>query len=160
MGRTQNITPILATQMLGDAAELEPLVGALFAFGVETEAEARKALALLRLDPDDEAAIQRLLGYRAGRCYLRDFAGQVAPIQIDPPPWMLGELDTTPRGARPPRPRRASASARRPRMPPVRSRSTGRLPPCARPGRAGAPGRQPVSLATRWPATPDASQRR
>ena len=97
MGRSQNITPILATQMLGDAAELEPLVGALFAFGVETEAEARKALALLRLDPDDEAATQRLLGYRAGRCYFRDFSGQVAPIQIDPPPWLLGELDTTPK---------------------------------------------------------------
>jgi hypothetical protein len=96
MGRSQNITPILATQMLGDAAELEPLVGALFAFGVETEVEARKALALLRLDPDDEAATQRLLGYREGRCYFRDFNGQVAPIQIDPPPWLLGELNTTP----------------------------------------------------------------
>lgn len=96
LGRSQNITPILATQMLGDAEELEPLVGALFAFGVETEAEAQKALALLRLDPDDEAQIQRLIGYRSGRCYLRDFAGQVAPVQIDPPRWLLGELDTTP----------------------------------------------------------------
>lgn len=99
LGRSQNITPILATQMLGDAEALEPLVGALFAFGVETEAEARKALALLRLDPDDEVAVQRLLGYRAGRCYLRDFEGQVAPIRIDPPPWLLERLDTTPRGA-------------------------------------------------------------
>ncbi|HWB69677.1 MAG TPA: ATP-binding protein [Solirubrobacterales bacterium] len=96
LGRSQNITPLLATQMLGDASELEPLVGALFAFGVETEAEARKALALLRLDVDDDAAVQRLVGYRAGRCYLRDFEGQVAPIQIDPPPWLLEELDTTP----------------------------------------------------------------
>lgn len=98
LGRSQNITPILATQMLGDAAELEPLVGALFAFGVETEAEARRALELLRLDPGDEAAVQRLLGYRAGRCYLRDFDGQVAPVQIEPPRWLLEELDTTPRG--------------------------------------------------------------
>jgi hypothetical protein len=96
LGRSQNITPILATQMLGDAAELEPLVGALFAFGVETEVEARRALELLRLDPDDEAATQRLLGYREGRCYLRDFAGQVAPIQIDPPAWLLERLNTTP----------------------------------------------------------------
>ena len=103
LGRSQNITPILATQMLGDAEALEPLVGALFAFGVETEAEARKALTLLRLDPDDEAAAQRLVGYRAGRCYLRDFEGQVAPIQIDPPAWLLGELDTTPRRAAPAR---------------------------------------------------------
>jgi len=96
LGRSQNITPILATQMLGDTAELEPLVGTLFAFGVETEGEARKALALLRLDDDDEMAIQRLLGYREGRCYMRDFTGQVVPMQIDPPPWLLRELDTTP----------------------------------------------------------------
>jgi hypothetical protein len=96
LGRSQNITPILATQMLGDTAELEPLVGALFAFGVETEAEARKALALLRLDPEDEPLVQRLLGYRQGRCYFRDFEGQVAPIQVDPPRWMLEKLDTTP----------------------------------------------------------------
>ena len=97
MGRSQNITPILATQMLGDTAELEPLVGALFAFGVETEGEAQKALSLLRLDPEDEPLVQRLLGYRAGRCYFRDFDGQVAPIQVDPPAWMLAKLDTTPR---------------------------------------------------------------
>jgi hypothetical protein len=109
LGRSQNITPILATQMLGDTAELEPLVGALFAFGVETETEARKALELLRLDADDEAAIQRLVGYRAGRCYLRDFEGQVAPIQIDPPPWLLGELDTTPRRQESTVPRRSNA---------------------------------------------------
>lgn len=96
LGRSQNITPILATQMLGDTTELEPLVGSLFAFGLETETEARRALELLRLDPDDEAATQRLLGYRQGRCYLRDFAGQVAPIQIDPPAWLLDKLDTTP----------------------------------------------------------------
>ena len=83
--------------MLGDAAELEPLIGALFAFGVETEAEARKALALLRLDPDDEAAPASGCSATAqGRCYLRDFDGQVAPIQIDPPPWLLEALDTTP----------------------------------------------------------------
>lgn len=105
MGRSQNITPILATQMLGDTAELEPLVGALFAFGVETEAEAQKALALLRLDPDDGPLVQRLIGYRRGRCYFRDFDGQVAPIQVDPPSWMLAKLDTTPRRKQTPAPR-------------------------------------------------------
>ena len=97
LGRSQNLTPILATQMLGDAAELEPLVGALFAFGVETEDEARRALSLLRLDPDDETARRRLIGHRAGRCHIRDFAGQVAGVQIEPPAWMLERLDTTPR---------------------------------------------------------------
>ena len=97
LGRSQNITPLLATQMLGDVEALEPLIGALFAFGVETEAEAQKALELLRLDSHDPEAVRSLLGYRAGRCYLRDFDGQVAPVQIEPPPWLLGELDTTPR---------------------------------------------------------------
>ncbi len=97
LGRSQNITPLLATQMLGDAADLEPLIGALFAFGVETESEARHALNLLRLDPDDRSAIQALLDHRAGRCYLRDYEGQVAPVQIEPPPWLLHQLDTTPR---------------------------------------------------------------
>ena len=97
LGRSQNLTPILATQMLSDAAELEPLVGAFFAFGVETDEEARRALALLRLDADDETARRRLIGHRAGRCQMRDFSGQVAAIQIEPPTWMLERLDTTPR---------------------------------------------------------------
>jgi hypothetical protein len=95
-GRSQNVTPILATQMLGDAAELEPLVGALFAFGVETEAEARRALELLRVGADDESSVRRLLGFRAGRCYLRDTEGQVAAMRVDPPAWLLEALDTTP----------------------------------------------------------------
>jgi hypothetical protein len=96
LGPSQNLTPILATQMLGDASELEPLVGAFFAFGVATGDEARRALSFLRLDPDDEAARRRIIGHRAGRCHLRDFAGQVAPIQIEPPGWLLERLDTTP----------------------------------------------------------------
>jgi hypothetical protein len=95
LGRSQNLTPILATQMLGDAAELEPLVGAFFAFGVETDDEARRALALLRLDPEEQGR-RRLIGQRAGRCHLRDFSGQVGAIQIEPPGWMLERLDTTP----------------------------------------------------------------
>jgi hypothetical protein len=89
MGRSLNISPVLATQMFEDIDRLAPLVGALFAFGVETEAEARKALALLRLDEDDPAAIGRLMSYRAGRCYMRDFDGQVAPVQIAPPDWLV-----------------------------------------------------------------------
>ncbi|HET7445390.1 MAG TPA: ATP-binding protein [Solirubrobacterales bacterium] len=89
MGRSLNISPVLATQMFDDIDRLAPLVGALFAFGVETEAEARRALSLLRLDEDDPAAIARLMSYRKGRCYMRDFDGQVAPIQVAPPAWLV-----------------------------------------------------------------------
>lgn len=85
MGRSLNISPVLATQMFEDVEELEPLAGAIFAFGVETEAEVRRALSLLRIDEDDAAATARLMSYRAGRCYMRDFEGQVAAVQITPP---------------------------------------------------------------------------
>ena len=96
MGRSMRISPILASQIVGDAEELEPLVGTHFAFGVEREAEARKALALVRLDPDDEASRQRLLKFRAGRCLLLDHQGRTLPIQFDPGPELLSALDTTP----------------------------------------------------------------
>jgi AAA-like domain len=96
LGRSQNVSTILSTQILGDADDLKPLIGAFFAFGVETDEEAEAALALLRLDPEDETARRRLIGHRAGRCHLRDFTGQVAAIQVEPPLWMLDRLDTTP----------------------------------------------------------------
>lgn len=99
MGRSMNITPILASQIVGDAGELENLVGSYFAFGVETEGEAERALALLRLDADDELLRSRLIGFRAGRCYFRDVDGRVVPMRIDPEPELLAALDTTPRAA-------------------------------------------------------------
>jgi AAA-like domain len=94
-GRSANITPILASQMVGDAEELEPLVGSYFAFGVEREAEAERALQLLRLDAD-EAARQRLIGFRAGRCMYLDHHGRTLPMRFDPGEEILAALDTTP----------------------------------------------------------------
>jgi AAA domain-containing protein len=96
MGRSMNITPLLASQIVGDAEILEPLVGTYLAFGVETEAEAERSLELLRLDPDDEALRQRLISFRAGRCYLRDVAGRAIPMRVDPGEELLAALGTTP----------------------------------------------------------------
>jgi hypothetical protein len=96
MGRSMSITPLLASQIVGDAEALEPLVGTYLAFGVETEAEAERALELLRLDPDDAALRQRLLGFRQGRCYLRDAEGRAIPMRIDPGEELLRRLGTTP----------------------------------------------------------------
>lgn len=101
LGRSQNATLLLASQMLGDAEALEPLVGAHFAFGVETEDEARKALRLLRLDEGDRAMSERLLKYRQGRCFFRDFDNRVVSMRIDPGEGLLAALDTTPRGEEP-----------------------------------------------------------
>jgi hypothetical protein len=99
MGRSMNITPILASQIVADADDLRELVGSYFAFGVETETEAERALELLRLDADDSVLRQRLIEFRAGRCYFRDVEGRVVPMRIDPEPALLEALDTTPRTA-------------------------------------------------------------
>jgi hypothetical protein len=113
MGRSQNITPLLASQMVGDAEQMEPLVGSYFAFGVETEDEARHSLELLRLDVDDDALQQRLIGFREGRCYFRDFEGRVVPMRIDPGRDLLRELDTTPQREEGTLPRGESAGSDR-----------------------------------------------
>jgi AAA-like domain len=100
LGRAQNVTPLLATQMLGDVDELDGLIGAAFCFGVETEREARRALRLLGLDEDDDGLQQRLMAFRRGRCLMRDFEGRVSPVQIDlGDPRLLAALDTTPQRA-------------------------------------------------------------
>jgi hypothetical protein len=100
LGRAQNVTPLLATQVLGDAQELEGLVGALFCFGVETDAEAEQALRLLHLDADDERLRRQLTSFRRGRCLHRDYQGRVGPMQVDlVDPELLAALDTTPRTA-------------------------------------------------------------
>jgi hypothetical protein len=96
MGRSLNAAPVFASQAIDDASELEPLVGTYVAFGVESEAEARKALELLRLDPDDRQAIGRMLQFRRGLAYFRDFEGRCVPLQIDPGEELLRALDTTP----------------------------------------------------------------
>ncbi len=98
LGRTLAVTPLLASQLVGDAEALEPLVGTYMAFGVETASEAQRALALLRLDPEDESLVERLLSFRAGRCFLRDVAGRVIPMRVDPGRRLLNALGTTPLG--------------------------------------------------------------
>lgn len=110
MGRSMNITSLISSQIVGDAEALEPLVGSYLAFGVERQAEAERALALLRLDPDDEAARERLVAFRAGRCLYLDHHGRTLPIRVDPAPELLEALDTTPPRA-PSAPRHAGAAA-------------------------------------------------
>jgi hypothetical protein len=112
LGRAQNVTPLLATQMLGDVDELESLIGAAFCFGVEGEREARAVLRLLHLDEDDRALQQQLISFRRGRCLMRDYEGRVSPIQVDLlDPELLSALDTTPRPQGDPRPRASLPAA-------------------------------------------------
>jgi hypothetical protein len=97
LGRAENATLILATQQLTDVGEIENLIGTRFIFGQETAAEARRALELLGLDPEDRGMVERLRAYRRGRCLMRDIDDRVAELQIEPVyEHILRALDTSP----------------------------------------------------------------
>src|SRR3954452_11385081 len=101
LGRAENATLILATQQLTDVGEIENLIGTRLIFGQETTAEAKRALELLGLDPEDRVLVERVRGYRRGRCLMRDIDDRVAELQIETVhEHLLRTLDTSP-GARP-----------------------------------------------------------
>lgn len=100
LGRSQNVTPMLASQRVGDVEALDGLVGSVFVFGVDSDAEAASALRLLRQDPADEGLRRRLLGFRQGRCLFLDGEGRLTALQVElSDPALLSALDTTPRAA-------------------------------------------------------------
>jgi AAA-like domain len=104
MGRSELAVPIISTQLvtdtlLGERESLENLLGATFVFGMRSDAEARRALELLGLDPEDRAMRQALLELDSGRCLFRDHRGRIEAIQIDVTPALLRAFSTTPAGA-------------------------------------------------------------
>lgn len=97
VGRSHNVTPLLASQLVGDAEALDGLLGTCLVFGLDSEREAAAALALLRQDPEDERLRRRLLGFRQGRCFLLDADGRLTALQVEiTDPELLAALDTTP----------------------------------------------------------------
>jgi type IV secretory pathway VirB4 component len=107
LGRSELAVPIISTQLVTDALigereSLENLIGATFVFGMRSEAEAARALALLGLDAEDRRLRELLLELEAGRCLLRDHRGRIEAIQVDlVAPSLLEAFSTTParRGA-------------------------------------------------------------
>lgn len=98
LGRSQNTTLILATQSLADVEGATDLIGSFFMFGQRSEAEARRALELLGLDPEDPSLVAQVRGYERGLCLMRDVRGHIAEVQIDLVyPDLLEALDTSPR---------------------------------------------------------------
>jgi len=88
MGRSERAVPIISTQLVSDALigereSLENLIGATFVFGVRSQLEAARALALLGLDPEDRQMRRVLLSMDAGRCLFRDHRGRVEAIQVE-----------------------------------------------------------------------------
>jgi hypothetical protein len=102
MGRSELAVPIISTQLvsdtlLGERESIENLLGATFVFGMRSDAEARRALQLLGLDPEDRRMRQTLLELDAGRCLLRDHHGRIEAIQVDVVvPSLLRAFSTTP----------------------------------------------------------------
>jgi hypothetical protein len=102
MGRSELAVPIISTQLIsdtliGERESLENLIGATFVFGMRSDAEAARALALLGLDPEDRRGRQLLLGLEAGRCLFRDHRGRIEALQIDVVvPSLLRAFSTTP----------------------------------------------------------------
>jgi hypothetical protein len=107
MGRSELAVPIVSTQLVTDALvgereSFENLLGATFVFGMRSDAEAARALALLGLDPDDRRARERLLEMDAGRCLFRDHSGRVEAVQVEVvAPSLLRAFSTTPRASTP-----------------------------------------------------------
>ncbi len=103
MGRSELAVPIISTQLVSDTlldgrASLENLLGATFVFGLRSEREARRALELLDLDPDDRLLRERLLDFDGGRCLMRDHNGRVEAVQVEIlVPRLLAAFSTTPR---------------------------------------------------------------
>jgi hypothetical protein len=97
LGRSQNVTPLIASQRIGDVDALDGLVGSALVFGLDSDSEAQRALELLRQDPDDEQLRRRLLAFRAGRCLYLDNDGRLTAMQFEvTDPRLLAALDTTP----------------------------------------------------------------
>jgi hypothetical protein len=97
LARAYNATVLLATQQLADLGDLSDLVGTYFVFGQESAAEARRALELLGLDPEDAVRIAQLQEMRTGRCLMRDLDGRVGELQFDLVfDDLLAAFDTTP----------------------------------------------------------------
>lgn len=103
MGRSELAVPIISTQLVTDALvgereSLENLIGATFVFGLRSDAEAARALALLGLDPDDARLRRVLLELDAGRCLFRDHRGRIEAVQVDiVARHLLRAFSTTPR---------------------------------------------------------------
>jgi hypothetical protein len=96
-GRAKFATSLIASQHIADPGEIVKLIGTFYIFGMETLEEARDALALLNLDPDNDELAQMIVEAREGKCFVKDIWGHVVRAQIDvSSPRLLRQLNTNP----------------------------------------------------------------
>jgi hypothetical protein len=102
LGRAFNATVLLGTQRTADLGALADLIGVYFVFGQDSDAEARRALELIGLDPKSSELVRLLRELRKGRCLMRDLDGRVGEVQVDVVyPKLLEALQTTPQQPEP-----------------------------------------------------------
>lgn len=98
MGRSLNVTTVLATQTLRDLIELANLIGVFLAFGFldGADIDVELALRLLGRNENDKDQQARLRSFRHGRALMRDHDRRVAEVQIDPGPRFLARRHSDP----------------------------------------------------------------
>jgi hypothetical protein len=97
MGRSMNVTVILASQLLGDLEKLESLIGVRFSFRQETDAQARENLRMYGLDESNEKLVTMLREFVDGQCFMRGLDGRVTRMKFDiVDPAFLEAADTNP----------------------------------------------------------------
>lgn len=98
LGRSENLTPILATQNLADVPkDTTNLLGQIIIHRISA-AEAPTALTLLGLDPRDRDMADRISNpkrFTPGRCLWKDLQGRVSEVQLTPTDYLLDQYGTT-----------------------------------------------------------------
>lgn len=93
--RSELAVPILSTQLLGDVADKENLIGHWFLFAMKHRDHALRALEAMELDTEGHLA-DSLLQYENGQALYRDLRGRCEEIQVDMGSRLLKFLSTTP----------------------------------------------------------------
>lgn len=95
--RSELAVPILSSQLLGDVADQDNLIGHWFLFAMKSREHAVRALDALELDTKGPLADALTERYADGRCLYRDLLGRSEEIQIDlGRGGLLEQLSTTP----------------------------------------------------------------
>ena len=93
--RSELAVPILSSQLLGDVADKDNLIGHWFLFAMKSREHALRALEAMELDTESHLA-DALVGYENGEALYRDLRGRCEEIKVDLGAKLLRQLSTTP----------------------------------------------------------------
>jgi hypothetical protein len=96
MSRALNVSLVLLTQRLVHVGDVENLAGVRFMFGQETDYDAKIALSLIGLDPENDQLVREIRSMREGHCFMKDLEGRVVRMRVEPGEELLEVLNTSP----------------------------------------------------------------